>query len=395
MPFTGLGEVVDAPPLVPAPTGLLRSATVVNMPVPANLPGVYAGTEDPTGGIGVLSTGGDEAWLSGTRFSPESDIGVTVSDLCTNNWYQLNGSGLPALNTSGTLPSVNGRRAVRNLAAFEVTSYDTCSAIGYSANDYAGRALRALLVQEQTAVEAEFETAELVPSNGGLADGTRIVTATTNSTTAVTSAGFLAGDVGLTFKGPGIPTGTTILSVVPATSAVLSVAATSSTAGGSFTVAAFPSSQILMGGVAQSPAVAFALLQEVIARAKIGQGMIHCTAFMAERWDEVHGIRFDTTGRLTSANGNLVVAGNGYQGFGPDYSGGDVSAQGGSPIQWAYATEMVRVRRSAVPTIYPDPNDYRAALNRGNDTVTFRATRPYVVEWGRLLSAAVKIAPVT
>ena len=398
MALTGPETVVPAPPLVPAPTGLLRSAQVINMAVPDNLAGIYAGTLDPTGGIGepgrpLRDTEHPESWLAGTRFSPESAFAPLLRDACNGNWYQAAGTATPTVNTTGARPTanLNTRGAVRTQPAFDVEIEDSCSDYGWQADDYQGRALRALLAKEQYAVEAEFERPLLTPTAQGLSDGSRSITATTNSTTTVTSASFLATDVGKAFTGSGIPAATTIVSVVVATSAVISNAATTSVTG-PFTVG---STALILSGANQTAAAAFALLQEAIARADIGQGMIHAPAFLVERWAQTLGLRFDTTGKLTSVNGNIVVSGNGYQGIGPDGTGGDVNTQGGTPVQWAYATDMVRIRRAERPVIYPGPDDYLSALDRTNSTITFRATRAYTIEWNAALHAAVKVAVLT
>lgn len=379
MPFAGPEVVVQAPQMRPAPTGLLVAAQVIDVPVP----------DRASAEAGLGSTG--EHWIAGTRYSPESSYPPELTDPCTAGWTI---PGSSTINTTALPPSAspNTRAPIRTHRPFVVEQADACSDFGATADEYRGRALRGLLAKEQTAVEDEFETPTIVPTNPGLSDGSRVVAGagTTNASAVVTSASAATADVGRTIQGAGIPTGSTVLSVSNGVSWTLSANATA-TATVTVTVAVDPNISIILAGAAQSPALTLALLNEAIATADIGVGMIHATAFLVERWAQLFGLRFDASGKLTSANGNIIVAGNGYRGVGPDGTGGTIG--GGATTQWAYATDLVQIRRAATPTIYPD-ND-REALDRNLGVITYSATRPYVIEWGGQLHAACKCNATT
>jgi hypothetical protein len=349
----GTEQPVSPPPLKPSPTGLLVAAQVINIPVPANVLEIdgmsYVPADGPMIGLGDRNA---EHWLRGTGFSPESAVTPTLVRICSEvpggvTWYQPPGgslqTGVLLPGSTGTAAASNTRRPIRYQHPFEIDVWDECSAFGHDAADYQGRALRALLAKEQWAVEAEFERPTIEPNNNGLAQLHALNPDGTNATN---------------------PDGTT--------------------------------QDLSVRGTGLTSALALAYLNEAIATADIGQGMIHCTAFLAERWQQTQGIRFDgTTGKLVSANGNIIVAGNGYTGKGYDNTGGSVFGGGPTPIQWAYATDLIQIRRAAVPTLYPGTDDWRAALDRNTDTVTFRATRPYVMEWNGLCHAAVTVNVLT
>lgn len=148
--------------------------------------------------------------------------------------------------------------------------------------------------------------------------------------------------------------------------------------------------QTLAGGVVVSPADALALLDEAIANANVGQGLIHATAFIVAKWTEAYGLKGEG-GQLRSPNGNIIVAGNGYTGLGPDGTGG--SADATHALQWAYATDLLVVLRSDQPRLYPDT--LAEATDRAANTVVYQATRPYAIAWPQLLHAAVKVRTST
>jgi hypothetical protein len=343
---------VAPPPLRPSPTGLLVAAQVINMPVPDDVLEIdgmsYVPADGPMLGMGDRNA---EHWLQGTGFSPESAVTPVLVSTCSGTaagvtWYQLGGSlqiGVLLPGSNGLSSASSTRRPLRIQTPFEVDVWDSCSSFGHDAADYQGRALRALLAKEQWAVEAEFERPTINPNNNGLAQLHALNPDGSNATN---------------------PDGST--------------------------------QDLSIRGTGLTSALALGYLNEAIAAADVGQGMIHCSAFLAERWQQTQGIKFDATvGKLVTANGNIIVAGNGYTGKGYDGTGGPVFGGGPTPLQWAYATDLVQIRRAAVPTLYPGTDDWRAALDRNTDTVVFRATRPYVAEWNGLCHAAVTVNVLT
>lgn len=154
---------------------------------------------------------------------------------------------------------------------------------------------------------------------------------------------------------------------------------------------ATPAPVVLNGGVAVSPALAIAYLNEAIARSQFGIGWIHATAFLVERWFITRAVTNaqGAGARLFSANGNPVIAGNGYNGDGPDTTGGPAEGQGATPVQWAFVTEPFDIYRTPGIEVYP--GNLAEASQRELNLVTYRATRPYAHNWGRLLCAAIKV----
>lgn len=372
--------VVAAPPLRAAPTGLLQAATVVDM-----TPTGATSTVDGLDVAGFLDAAGNERWLAGVRYSPESVAIPALIDPC-------------AVQTSDN--PVYSRSPVRYHHPLIIEVEDQCGDFGYLANDYEARALRALQAKEQIALEREFEAGTKFPTEPYLSDGVKVYAdgGTTAGSATVTSGSWSANDLGRAVTGTGIPASTTVTAVTPGVSAVLSKNATANGTAVSLTVTN-PNFQILNGGAAVTPQIALAYLQEAIAEATIGQGMCHVSAFLAERLAENHALRFSPTGQLTSANGNLIVAGNGYRGVGwagAPAVGGTVNSQTeATATQWAYATDLITILRAATPTLYP-PGDtaterLRSALDRSTGLITYRQSRPYVVEWAGLCHAAVLV----
>lgn len=92
--------------------------------------------------------------------------------------------------------------------------------------------------------------------------------------------------------------------------------------------------------------VALALLEQGLARCSCGGvGVIHASPFTASLWFSTGAIERTADGRLSTGLGNLVIADPGYDGSGPD---GDAPVLDGNA--WAYATNMIDVRRGTVAT---------------------------------------------
>lgn len=289
---------------------------------------------------------------------------------------------------------------------FLAVLHDSCSTFGWQQADYVGRARRGLAPRETIAVEQEFMHGLLMGA------GRTVTDATTNTDTSLVSAtiGFSPDDVGRTVTGSGvngadIAAGTTILSVTNATTAVLSKATLGShvtsvtvtlgsLAGGSNRYLADQNVDVYgTGAVDPKPIQALAYANEIIARSGIGQGMIHVSAFFAEVASALgYTFKTDSRGRLVTLNGNIVVPGNGYDGVGPDGTGGsadDGANDSGHTHEWIYVSDMPIIWRP--PTVNVFPASLREATNRAQNEVTFRAERPYIIEWSALLQAAIKV----
>jgi hypothetical protein len=396
-------KVVPPPPLRPAPTGLLQACVVIDEAGEAfNAPG----------GLGeYLDADRSEHLLAGVVYPPESAYQPILVDPCAVlvDDDDTGGRHLPP----------------RYHHPLIIEAIDRCSSFGWEAADYVGRVLRALEVKEGIGLEREFESGAKWPDEPHLAGGKRyFAVGTTNGSAVVTSTRFTNNDVGATITGTGIPASTTIISVTQGVQATMSANATA-TGTPTLTVANPNFVQINTNATPVSPQVGFALLQEAIAESGVGQGMIHASSYMVERWAESHALLLPERGFngapvLQSVNGNVVVAGNGYRGLGPDspQTGGTLGAYvaqtgqpgqniAGSPLQWAYATDMIQLIRAAHPQIVPGGDTTQGAqealmgaiksaakssLDRGSNTVVFRSNRPYVVEFPGICHAAVCIS---
>lgn len=293
---TGSEIPIAPPPLVAPVTGLLNQVQVISGP------------------------GADE-WIRGLAFVPEAQEGVTLDSLCSLAVFGSN----DLLSRFGPI----------KVTPFETVLRDRCSTWGFEENDYVGRVTRALDVKRHQAVEREFESGTLEPTNLHLAEN------------------YTAPD---------------------------------------------PTTVTLGGGVRVSPVNALALLDEAIAASanNIGRGMIHATAFVIALWkaagllssetiegDEGLGART----QLYSPKGNVVIAGNGYEGRGPD---GNVVAAHAS--QWAYATDWIVVVAGTPETV---PATFEEAVDRSRNLVSYQQHQWFAILWAGLLHAAVLVATST
>lgn len=323
-------------------------------------------------GITVDPFGSDEMWLNGVVFRPDSIQGLDLRDICDGLTVQTPSGQVGILDTAV-------QPGLRVFRPFSIEVREQCSTFGWNEANYVERATRALEVRRHQAVEREFEQANLITANPHLA---QLATAGAN----------------------------------------------------------FPTTTVnLAGGARVSPIDALALLDESIAEAGIGRGMIHATAFVVAQWAHAGMLRFEliteqesnqsvvaaiaravlgAKADLTAANwnvalvaaaevlaaadiggigkqdiilspkGNLIIAGNGYQGADP--ASGDPDATHAS--QWAYATDHVTVLASRPETI---PSTLTQATAQSRNLVVFRQTQAFSVLWGGLLHAVVEVATTT
>ncbi len=112
---------------------------------------------------------------------------------------------------------------------------------------------------------------------------------------------------------------------------------------------------------------ALGVLEQELAECYAGQGLIHVPRSALATLSAWNLIREDN-GRLLTPGGNLVVAGGGYPGTGPD---GSAPADG---TTWIYATGAAWAYRSDVYF-----SQVRDSLNRSSNTLRMLAERTYLV----------------
>lgn len=182
--------------------------------------------------------------------------------------------------TEGALkPTGNNQGLFLWYDPFIVVGLDSRSAFGWPAadmSDRVGRATRALLAHESWQVEKEWWTGEQVPTNWHLSAGPGSVQSSPHRT------------LRFPFGNP-IPTPGTVL------------------------------------GVAESLSDSLASLDQAIANASAGTGMIHATPYVVQKWSQVYPFLRDSSGNIRTVNNNLLVPGYGYPGTGPDQTGRSVT----------------------------------------------------------------------
>lgn len=365
----------------------------------------------PMGGLelGGNPTGDPFAhWLAGVRWVPENDVAPEMFDPCADAGSSFTvfsgGSGSGATGVS--------RRSTRTASAFGVAVRDACSTWGWKEADYAGRAVRGLTPRETVLVEREFMHGHFMGAHVSAADGTTTNASPNVSTVLPFFKSWMVGQR-ITSSETGIPANTFIGTVTDSTHATLSssatanvaVNATASHAGTStFTVASLAggANRFLSdrnchiydtGAVDPTPVQALAYANEAIAKANIGQGMIHVSSFFLELVAASgYLLKTDSRGRLLTLNGNVVVSGNGYDGEGPDLTGGPaddgVGDDSGHTHEWIYVSDLPVIWRPPRPEVFPAT--LREATKMSVNEVTFRALRPYVVAWSAELQTAIK-----
>lgn len=357
----------------------------------------------PTGGmeLGARSADPLDHWMAGIRWQPEPHLNLELVDPCTDA-----GTSKIVYGASGATGI--SRKAPVTGQPFVVVLHDSCSTFGWKDADYVGRAQRGLAPRETIAVEREFMHGTLMGASRVVTDG-----ATTNASATVTSAtaGFSQADLHKRITGAGIPANSFIGVVTNATTIGLSSSATANTpvnatataAGVTLTIAGLAggANRYLSdrnckvyntGAVDPTPVQALAYANEVIAKWGGGQGMIHVTPFFAEIAAAAGSpFKTDARGRLVTLNGNIVVPGNGYDGIGPDGTGGpadDAGNDSGHNHEWIYVSDLPVIWREPSPEVFP--YTLREATNRDLNEVTFRAERPYAIAWSALLQTAIK-----
>lgn len=267
--------------------------------------------------VPVISGPDADRWFAGLKIVPEVSGSPTLSDLC---------STLALTGTANRLPA-------RIAQPFEVVLHDRCSTFGWQSADYEGRATRGLAVKRHFAVDREWESATLLPSNFHLAQ---------------------------TYTDP----------------------ATTQLAAGA-NVSPSDALALLDEAIGNNPAV-------------IGRGMIWATPFVAAKWTALGMLNHETVdddsgvgsrATILSPAGNHVIIGNGFVGRGPD----DV-IPAAHVSQWAYATDPIVVLASTPTTV---PNTLVEATDKENNFVVYRQHQWFALVWQALMHVAVKVSTAT
>jgi hypothetical protein len=122
---------------------------------------------------------------------------------------------------------------------------------------------------------------------------------------------------------------------------------------------------------------ALGLLEQELADCYKGQGLIHVPRTALPTLAAWNLARPDESGRLITPSGNLIVAGGGYTGSGPD---GTPPADG---TTWIYATGAAWGYRSDVYF-----TQVRDSLDRSTNTLRMQAERTYLIGFECCLLAA-------
>lgn len=122
---------------------------------------------------------------------------------------------------------------------------------------------------------------------------------------------------------------------------------------------------------------ALGALEQELADCYAGQGLIHVPRSVLPTLAAWNLVRVDDDGRLVTQAGNLIVAGTGYTGSGPD---GAAPADG---TAWIYATGAAWAYRSD-----PYVSRLRDSLDRTSNTIRMLAERTYLLGFECCLLAA-------
>lgn len=131
-------------------------------------------------------------------------------------------------------------------------------------------------------------------------------------------------------------------------------------------------------------ALALSRLQWELAQSLTGRGMIHATRDVATAWYEAGGIRREGA-LLLDVYDNIIVADSGYPGTGPN---GEARTD---TTAWAFATDLVQVRRDGQVRLLPGDGDYAAAMDRDTNLIEWRAERIVAAYWSVCAQVAVEV----
>jgi len=244
----------------------------------------------------------------GTALLSVTDISLTLGD--ASGTVTLNAPFIE-VGAKVTKKAYDGFQAPQTYMPYVIETPYTCSSFGFKAANYEERARRQLEANKHKALEYEFWTGNINPSNISLVRGTP------NDDLHVLNPG-----------GAAAPT-------------------------------------------AVSPSMALVMLEQALANCGSGgRGLIHATTGLVERWSGLYVVspmdEFPIPVEMitTRSRGDIVVNGSGYPGTGP--LGQPPPGPGET---WAYATGMVNIRMGQTE-IYP--KEMKEALDRRTNTVTYR-----------------------
>lgn len=124
---------------------------------------------------------------------------------------------------------------------------------------------------------------------------------------------------------------------------------------------------VIGGGVAMSPLTAFAMLGSALSNSGSGgRGTIHAPTWVVDIWQHLNLITAQGPRLVSVVRGDVVIAGSGYPGTGPDNAAVDPGES------WVYATGPVNYRLGEI-AVYPETVE-EAVVRRSNDA-EYRAER--------------------
>lgn len=208
-----------------------------------------------------------ERWTLGFQYLPELPLGATEV------WAPgtvVTETGLNPDQT-GTKATGNNQTAFAWYNPFEAVSRDDRSLFGWPNADFADRArraMRSLQAHEAYQVEHEFWSGDKIPTNYHLTASAQ--TPTTSPLRVITA-----------WADPAAAPGTVL-------------------------------------GTAVGLRKSLAALDQAIASGDGGTGIIHATPYLVQLWMSMFPFIRDTDGKIYTVNHNLILAGYGYPGTGPD-----------------------------------------------------------------------------
>ncbi len=157
---------------------------------------------------------------------------------------------------------------------------------------------------------------------------------------------------------------------------------------------------ILAGGAALAPGVGLSYLEDALGQSQ-RRGMLHATPGTVTAWGrefvamhepapKVKDSRLDNHAEqsdLVTPMGTKIAAGAGYWQAHPDSVGAPAAG-----TAWAWATGDVEYRRTEGELVPLGGSETRwMAVDRADNTITYRAESSFLVTWDTLLQAAVLI----
>ena len=357
------GELpIDAPLLMPPVSGLLAQVPVM-------------------GGIE------GNRWLMGLAFSPESNEAPDLDDMCSTRVLDN--------------PDQITRASIVRIHPVDLVLRERCSTFSDEGADVEERATRGLEVKRHWALEREFEQGALNSANFHLA---ATYAGSPNPTTVTLASGAVVSPVdalalldeaianSANIIGRGMIHAPAFLIAQWASKGLLRFQTIDEDENASFTLSA--ASQVILAMqrrvAAHRAAMTAAASENTLAAADSSDEFSWTEtmlASLAEAFAAKVGRGVGKRDQILSPKGNIVIAGNGYQGRGPD---GTVPADHAS--MWAYATDWVVVVQGEPKTM---PDTFMEAFDRTRNLVVYQKHQWFAILWAGLLHAAVQVQTTT